>query len=211
MCLFQLVELKKMKTEQRVKALTKENEDLRCQVNEALKELIRLETLHGKKQIVIPNQIPISTEQINNFKNTILNSNENVKPTPTPESKESQSNKEAKQKKPKTEKPQPNATAEAPIDVGRLDFRVGKIVEVSKHPDADSLYLEKVDCGEPNPRTVVSGLVNHIPIEEMQNRMVVLLCNLKPVKVHWNLFNHYFNITKQLSNCRCAESLQKPW
>lgn len=44
--------------------------------------------------------------------------------------------------------------------MSRLDFRVGKIVQVEKHPDADSLYLEKVDVGEANPRTVVSGLVS---------------------------------------------------
>ena len=60
----------------------------------------------------------------------------------------------------------------------RLDIRVGKIVEVSKHPDADSLYIEKIDIGEASgPRTIISGLVNYVPIEEMQNRMVVILAN----------------------------------
>lgn len=42
----------------------------------------------------------------------------------------------------------------------RLDIRVGKIVEVSKHPDADSLYVEKIDLGEAVPRTIVSALTN---------------------------------------------------
>lgn len=65
----------------------------------------------------------------------------------------------------------------------RLDIRVGKIVEVSKHPEADALYVEKIDLGEEKPRTIVSGLVNFVPIEEMQNRMVVVLCNLKPAKM----------------------------
>lgn len=69
------------------------------------------------------------------------------------------------------------------MDVRKLDFRIGKIVEINKHPDADSLYVEKIDCGETNPRTVVSGLVNHVPIEEMRDRIVMVLCNLKPVKV----------------------------
>ncbi|XP_034947749.1 tyrosine--tRNA ligase, cytoplasmic [Chelonus insularis] len=69
-------------------------------------------------------------------------------------------------------------------DPSRLDIRVGKIVEVSKHPDADSLYIEKIDLGEPSgPRTIVSGLVNFVPIEEMQNRMVVILANLKPANL----------------------------
>ncbi|XP_017772453.1 PREDICTED: tyrosine--tRNA ligase, cytoplasmic [Nicrophorus vespilloides] len=65
----------------------------------------------------------------------------------------------------------------------RLDIRIGKIVEVSRHPDADALYVEKIDLGEETPRTIVSGLVNYIPIEEMQNRMVVVLCNLKAAKM----------------------------
>lgn len=69
------------------------------------------------------------------------------------------------------------------VTVGKLDFRIGKIVEINKHPDADTLYVEKIDCGENNPRTVVSGLVNHVPINEMQDRIVMVLCNLKPVKV----------------------------
>lgn len=65
----------------------------------------------------------------------------------------------------------------------RLDIRVGKIISVEKHPDADSLYLEKIDVGEPEPRTVVSGLVAYVPQEDLQDRMVLLLCNLKPQKM----------------------------
>ncbi|KAI0523304.1 hypothetical protein KFK09_005699 [Dendrobium nobile] len=69
---------------------------------------------------------------------------------------------------------------EAEISVSRLDIRVGQIKKVQKHPDADSLYVEEIDVGEESTRTVVSGLVKYIPIEEMQNRKVCVLCNLKP-------------------------------
>ncbi|PKI82884.1 G4 quadruplex nucleic acid binding protein [Malassezia vespertilionis] len=63
-----------------------------------------------------------------------------------------------------------------------VDMRVGRIVDIGKHPDADALYLEKVDFGEPEgPRTILSGLVNFVPIDEMRDRMVVGICNLKPV------------------------------
>ncbi|XP_061521494.1 tyrosine--tRNA ligase, cytoplasmic [Phycodurus eques] len=65
----------------------------------------------------------------------------------------------------------------------KLDIRVGKIVSVEKHPDADSLYLEKIDVGEAEPRTVVSGLVAYISQEHLQDRMVLALCNLKPQKM----------------------------
>lgn len=64
-----------------------------------------------------------------------------------------------------------------------MDIRVGRIVEISRHPDADALYVEQIDLGEEKPRTIVSGLVNFVPIEKMQNRLVVVLCNLKPAKM----------------------------
>lgn len=72
------------------------------------------------------------------------------------------------------------AVPEGPPDVSRLDLRVGVITHVEKHPDADALYVEKIDCGEPEPRTVVSGLVKYVPIEKMQGARVVIVANLKP-------------------------------
>lgn len=76
------------------------------------------------------------------------------------------------------------AAAEAVEDgPHRLDIRVGKIVEVSKHTDADSLYVEKIDLGEEAPRTVVSGLANFVPMDQLQDRLVAVLCNLKPAKM----------------------------
>ncbi|KAF9783319.1 hypothetical protein BJ322DRAFT_1070150 [Thelephora terrestris] len=88
--------------------------------------------------------------------------------------------------KKKGESPPKQAAAE---DAGEpqpsmIDLRVGKIVEISKHPDADSLYVEKIDFGEETgPRTVVSGLVKYIPIEEMRDRYLVGVCNLKPASM----------------------------
>jgi methionyl-tRNA synthetase len=60
------------------------------------------------------------------------------------------------------------AIAEPEMSVTRLDIRVGLITSAKKHPDADSLYVEEIDVGEGQPRTVVSGLVKYIPLEEMQ-------------------------------------------
>jgi len=74
----------------------------------------------------------------------------------------------------------PEPKKELPVDVSRLDIRVGKIVDVKKHESADSLYVEQIDLGEEKPRQVVSGLVKHIAIEDMKDRYVVVLCNLKP-------------------------------
>ncbi|KAG2495304.1 hypothetical protein HYH03_006576 [Edaphochlamys debaryana] len=70
---------------------------------------------------------------------------------------------------------------EATIDM--LDCRVGRIVKIDKHPNADALYLEEIDVGEEKPRQVISGLRNFVPLEQMQNRLVVVVCNLKPAKM----------------------------
>lgn len=38
-------------------------------------------------------------------------------------------------------------------------------------------------CVFTEPRTVVSGLAKYMAVEELQNRDVIVLCNLKPVKM----------------------------
>ena len=38
--------------------------------------------------------------------------------------------------------------------VDLLDIRVGQILKVSQHPNADSLYVEEIDLGEDKPRQV---------------------------------------------------------
>jgi len=67
--------------------------------------------------------------------------------------------------------------------VSKLDLRVGRIVHVRKHPNADSLYVEQVHFGDVPDKTIVSGLVRHVPLAEMEDRLAVFLCNLKPVKM----------------------------
>ncbi|KAI4333090.1 hypothetical protein L6164_017938 [Bauhinia variegata] len=63
---------------------------------------------------------------------------------------------------------------------GLLDIRVGCILRAWKHEEADSLYVEEVDIGEPEPRIICSGLVKYIPLDHLQGKKVIVLCNLKP-------------------------------
>ena len=70
--------------------------------------------------------------------------------------------------------------ADDALTVNYLDLRVGKILSVSKHDSAEKLYCESIDVGEPEPRSIASGLVPYYSLEEMQGRMVVVVCNLKP-------------------------------
>jgi len=65
-------------------------------------------------------------------------------------------------------------------DFSKVHLRVGVIIDVVRHEASDTLYVEKIDLGEEKPRQVVSGLVNFIPIDQMSNRRVVCVTNLKP-------------------------------
>ncbi|KAL7409249.1 hypothetical protein BDY24DRAFT_403851 [Mrakia frigida] len=86
--------------------------------------------------------------------------------------------------KKKEKKARPAAPA-APEPTGpmpsMIDLRVGHILSVAKHPDADSLYVEQVDVGEAEPRTIVSGLVNYMSIDEVKDKWIVVVLNMKPV------------------------------
>lgn len=179
-CFLQFTILKNSAILAKKTELRQENAQLLKQVEVARQQLIDLETQNGKKQILVPSQSVGAGSQ----------KTAAVVATPSKANNTTTSSTGApKEKKPKKEKPATSsvtaatASDEAPIDVGRLDLRVGRIVDISLHPDADSLYVEKIDCGEANPRNIISGLVKHVPIEQMRNRLVVVLCNLKPAKM----------------------------
>lgn len=103
--------------------------------------------------------------------------------------------KEKKEKKEKAPKAKPAPAPAAPPTPSVIDLRVGHILRAVNHPNADSLYVSTIDCGDApgsentsldeatgkTVRTVCSGLNGLIPLEEMQDRKIVAVCNLKPV------------------------------
>jgi len=99
------------------------------------------------------------------------------KPQERGESNQAQKKKGEQQRQ---QKAQPSKGAEK-LDVSLLDIRVGKILSVKEHTAAGAqhLYIEEIDLGEGTPRQVVSGLRNFIPVEQMQNRLVLVLANIK--------------------------------
>ena len=82
-----------------------------------------------------------------------------------------------------------------------LDLRIGKIVEIKKHENADKLYVSQVAVSGAKPDEssqgkldgniehvtktvqVCSGLVGFVPKSELLNKRVVLVMNLKPSKM----------------------------
>lgn len=67
--------------------------------------------------------------------------------------------------------------------VTALDIRVGRITKVWEHPEADKLYCEEIDVGEDEPRSIASGLKPYLQPEDMEGRLVLVLCNLKERKL----------------------------
>jgi methionyl-tRNA synthetase len=65
----------------------------------------------------------------------------------------------------------------------RVELRVAKIVGIEQHPDAEKLYIEKLDDGSGEERTIVSGLVPHYKADELLNKNIILVANLKPAKL----------------------------
>lgn len=103
-----------------------------------------------------------------------------------------------KEKAPKQPKPpKPAAAPPAPLSPALIDLRVGHILRAIAHPNADSLYVSTIAMGDPEGtehtsvdestgkvvRTVCSGLNGLVPLEEMQDRKIVVVANLKPVNM----------------------------
>ncbi|MBP5247141.1 MAG: methionine--tRNA ligase [Fibrobacter sp.] len=97
---------------------------------------------------------------------------------------------EKKQEQPKpAAKPKQNKPLTAEDVPAEMDIRAAKIIDVQNHPDADSLYVLKVDAGEGEARTICSGLRASYKAEELQDRMIVLFANLKPAPLRGIMSN----------------------
>ncbi len=64
----------------------------------------------------------------------------------------------------------------------KLDLRVGKILKVEDHPDADKLYLIQVDLGT-EKRQLVAGLKPYYREEELEGKSCIVFTNLEPAVI----------------------------
>lgn len=80
----------------------------------------------------------------------------------------------------------------------KVKLRVGRVLEVSPHPDADRLYVLRVDLGpreagsdgpvagetaERDVRTLVAGVRAHYEPAALLGRSVVVVANLEPATI----------------------------
>lgn len=67
-------------------------------------------------------------------------------------------------------------------DFAKLDFRVAKILSCEDHPNADKLYVLKIKIGD-EERQIVSGIKKWYKPQDLIDKKVVVIYNLKPVKL----------------------------
>ncbi|GAX12725.1 glutaminyl-tRNA synthetase [Fistulifera solaris] len=68
-------------------------------------------------------------------------------------------------------------------DIRRVAFRAATIVSADPHPEAENLLVCKVNCGDPEPRTVVAALAGQVELTDLVGSKVVVVANLKPAKM----------------------------
>ena len=63
-----------------------------------------------------------------------------------------------------------------------IDIRIARIVSAEDHPNADKLYVLTVEVGE-GTKKLVAGIKEHYTKEELVNKEVVVVNNLKPATI----------------------------
>ncbi|WP_183967891.1 methionine--tRNA ligase [Quisquiliibacterium transsilvanicum] len=86
----------------------------------------------------------------------------------------------------------PAGKAEAPATIGiddfaKLDLRVARIVAAETVEGSTKLLRLTLDCGEPEPRTVFSGIRSAYSPEQLVGRLTVMVANLAPRKMKFGL------------------------
>lgn len=65
-------------------------------------------------------------------------------------------------------------------DFGKLEFRVGTVLEVEEVDGSDKLLKLIVDFGEENPRQVLSGIKQWYVPDDLKGKQFVFITNLEP-------------------------------
>jgi methionyl-tRNA synthetase len=64
-------------------------------------------------------------------------------------------------------------------DFRKIELKIAKIKDVQDHPNADRLYVIKVDVGD-KEKQIVAGIRNSYVKEALIGKFVVLVDNLEP-------------------------------
>ena len=61
----------------------------------------------------------------------------------------------------------------------KLEIKVAKIEEVTAHPNADRLYVLKINLGD-TQKQIVAGIRNYYQPEESVGKQIAVIANLEP-------------------------------
>lgn len=64
----------------------------------------------------------------------------------------------------------------------KIEIKVAKIKEVMEHPDADRLFVIKIDLGD-SERQIVAGIRKSYTKEELVGKLVAVITNLEPAVI----------------------------
>ena len=67
-------------------------------------------------------------------------------------------------------------------DFGKVDIRVAKVLEAERVEGSDKLLYLKVDSGY-DQRYIVAGIAQHYAPEDVRDKKILLVANLKPAKI----------------------------
>ncbi|MGQ4874827.1 MAG: methionine--tRNA ligase [Promethearchaeia archaeon] len=65
----------------------------------------------------------------------------------------------------------------------KLDLKVGLVISCEKIPKSRNLYKFLIDCGELEPRQIISGISRFYKPENLIGHKIIILANLKPRKI----------------------------
>ena len=68
-------------------------------------------------------------------------------------------------------------------DFEKVELRVAKVLSCTRHPNADKLFVLKIDLGMGEKRTIVSGLAQSYTPGQVVGKHVVVITNLEPAVI----------------------------
>ncbi|MCA9278684.1 MAG: methionine--tRNA ligase subunit beta [Phycisphaeraceae bacterium] len=68
-------------------------------------------------------------------------------------------------------------------EFAKLDLRVAKVLSAENHPNADRLFVLKLDDGSGEPRQICAGIRGYYEPEQLLGKLIVICANLAPRKI----------------------------
>lgn len=68
-------------------------------------------------------------------------------------------------------------------DFKKLEMKVGYVINCVAIPNTDNLYKLMVDCGEKNPRQIVTGMKKFYTPQDFIHEKIIIVTNLESKKI----------------------------